>query len=284
MTAKPLLHQKTAARIDIISQDPPHALLVSGVPGIGKTTVAQYVAAQILNISTDALANYPYAVHIASQDGKAIGIEAVRQLEQAISLTVPSDRPVSRIIFVHDAQLLSTEAQNALLKTLEEPPRNTMLILTSAQPESLLPTIRSRLQVFEVTAPTAAAVQALLTEEGVSAERSKQIMALSGGLPGLALALARDETDHPLVKAAQTARKLLQQSTFERLTQVDALAKDRHACRDVLFILMQMSHTAMLTSKNPRWQKVMQAAYSTDEALAQGGQSKLLLTNLMLTL
>lgn len=284
-TNKPLLHPLTAAKLALVHDQPPHALLLTGPAGMGKETIARWLAADILGTSVDKLDTYPHFIPIGSVDGKGVSIDAVRQLEHAISLKIPGKKTISRIIVISNAQLLTIEAQNALLKTLEEPPQGTMLILTSSQQEALLPTIRSRVQVIDINKPAVQELQTALLAHGVAKSRLPQLLALSGGLPGLAFALADDDQSHPLVSAAQTARQLLQQSTFEKLCHVDSLAKNREVSRNVVQILMQMAHAALLTGRaSSRWQRVQQAAYDADKALTQGTQPKLVLTDLMLNL
>lgn len=278
-TSKPLMHPLTEDRLALLQDRPPHALLISGPAGIGKTTVARWYASMLLSVVPEKLTTHPYFFEINPTDGKTISIDAVRELEHVTSLKPTSSADVSRVILVNDAHLLTAEAQNALLKTLEEPPVGTVLLLTCAYEQALLPTIRSRLQRLEVTKPSKEALAAELPQS------SQQLLALSGGLPGLAFALAADNQDHPLVGAAQTARQLLQQSSFEKLAQVDALSKNKEMTRNVVYILMQMAHAALLTGKGGgRWQNILQATYDADRALNRGTQPKLALTNLMLNL
>jgi DNA polymerase III gamma/tau subunit len=82
-----------------------------------------------------------------AKDAKqSIGIEDVKLMQKKIVLK-PIRSPQKAVI-IEDAHLLTTEAQNALLKVLEEPPANTILILGANTKESLLPTILSRCQLF----------------------------------------------------------------------------------------------------------------------------------------
>lgn len=278
-TAKPLMHPLTEGRLGLLRNRPPHALLISGPAGIGKTAVARWHAANLLKIPIEKLDSYPYFLEISPIENKAISIDAVRQLEHVTSLKTTGSASISRVIIINDAHLLTTEAQNALLKTLEGPPQDTVLIMTSSQQHALLPTIRSRLQQVEITKPSR---EALITALPGS---SPQSLALSDGLPGLAFALAKNDEQHPLVEAAKTARQLLQQSSFEKLCRVDALSKNKEASRNLVYILMQMAHAALLTGKgSARWQKILRATYNADSALNRGTQPKLVLTNLMLNL
>lgn len=79
----------------------------------------------------------------------SIGIEDIRTLKQKIFL-----KPIKSILkatIIHDAQMLTVEAQNAMLKILEEPPNNTLIILTTNSIENLLTTILSRCKLIEIT-------------------------------------------------------------------------------------------------------------------------------------
>jgi DNA polymerase-3 subunit delta' len=263
----------------------PQAILLSGPAGMGKTAVAEWLAASFLGVPVEKLTSHPHVVHMQPEAGKAISIETVRQLEHILSLQIPGKQVVSRVIIISHAHTLTIEAQNALLKTLEEPPIGTVIVLTSSQQDALLATIRSRLQTVEITRPDASELKAAVQTHGVPSAKVATIVALSSGLPGLAFALADDDQTHPLVAAAHTARQLLQQSSFEKLCQVDGLAKNKEASGNLIYILTQMAHAALITGKgSERWQKIMAASYEADVTLSKGGQPKLVLTNLMLNL
>ncbi len=78
----------------------------------------------------------------------SIGIEDVKQMQKKIFLKPIKSK--TKAVILEDAQLLTTEAQNALLKVLEEPPAHTIIILSSNSKETLLPTIISRCQVIQL--------------------------------------------------------------------------------------------------------------------------------------
>lgn len=281
MTSKPVLHPLVEQKLTAIAGNPPHALLLAGPEGIGKMTIAHWLAAQVLQVTPEALQTYPHILTIApAAEGKAIGIDDIRQLEHFVALRIPSEQQVNRMVILQDAHLLTTEAQNALLKTLEEPPRGTVLLLTAASRQALLPTILSRVQTLEVMPPKGPDLAAAL-----SVPNAQQLLAYSGGLPGLAFALAANDQSHPLVQAAQTARALLGETAFQKVARVDGLSKDKVATANLLYILGQMAHAALLTGRNAeRWQKVLTVVYQAQKALKQGTQPKLALTDLMLNL
>jgi DNA polymerase-3 subunit gamma/tau len=121
----------------------PHAILFSGPRGTGKTTLARLFAKAIGVSDVDL-----YEIDAASNRG----IDDVRELKEAVyTLPYESERKVYIIDEVH---MLTKEAFNALLKTLEEPPAHVVFILATTEEEKLLDTILSRCQVFRMRAPS----------------------------------------------------------------------------------------------------------------------------------
>lgn len=95
-----------------------------------------------------------------------------------------------RVAIIDDAHKMTPEAQNAFLKTLEEPPNETLLVLVTSKPEALLPTILSRCARVVFDALPAAAVERFLADtQGVAKDEASILAVLSAGSPGKALAL-----------------------------------------------------------------------------------------------
>lgn len=275
------LHPTTAKQLELFIAKPSHAVLLTGTTGIGKSYLAQQLADRLLKHKYTSLVEHPYVRFIVSVDGKAIGIEPIRELEHFLSLKVPGSDQIKRVIIIEDGQLLGLEAQNALLKTLEEPPADTVIIMTAPAPQSLLPTIQSRLQTITVIKPMKSDLQAAMPTDKFDSSYS-----ISGGLPGLLHAMATNG-EHPLLAAVPAARQLLGQSCYERLIQVDTLAKDKQLTGNMLAILQQMAHISLQTAVEPantRWQTILKTSYEAAEALDASGNPKLVLTKLLLNL
>lgn len=98
-----------------------------------------------------------------------------------------------RFVIIDPADAMNPQAQNALLKTLEEPPDDTTLVLVASSPDSLLPTIRSRCLRVPFAPVPAGAIEERLVAEGHAADRARLAAALSGGSLGKALALDDDD-------------------------------------------------------------------------------------------
>lgn len=135
------------------------------------------------------------------------GIDDIREVQKYLTLTVPGSSDVRRIVIIEHIDNLGHEAQNALLKTLEEPPLDTVLIITYARDAYLLPTIHSRLQNIRVLPAT----QAMAGDyfKNVPEKEFLKAFFISNGQPGLLFALLNHEANHPLIEAIERARKLL---------------------------------------------------------------------------
>ena len=290
-----LLHPDTSARVSGYTAQPSQALLLIGPAGSGKDSLALHLSADLLGTDISLVEGYAYRTVVEPAADKAsIGIEAVRELQHVAMLKLPADAS-RRIIIVRQAHTLTAEAQNALLKLLEEPPRNTHFILLAESEQQLLATIRSRAQTLVMHRPDRFTVLRYFGQKGYDEQTISQAYSLSGGMPGLMYALL-GAADHPLRQSVALARQVLQGTQFVRLSLVDGLSKDKSGALQLLFVLQQMSRAAIEqsaaadTADRParpqieRWHKVLHASYEAQEAYAVSAQAKLTLTHLMLSI
>lgn len=126
----------------------PHALLFSGTRGTGKTTLARIFAEAIGTSSVDL-----YEIDAASNRG----VDDIRDLREAVH-TLPYESK-HKVYIIDEVHMLTKEAFNALLKTLEEPPAHVVFILATTEEDRLLDTIRSRCQVFRFKSPSRAVLK-----------------------------------------------------------------------------------------------------------------------------
>jgi DNA polymerase-3 subunit delta' len=283
------LHPKTAEQLQHFLVSPAHAILLVGPAGIGKGSLATALTKQLLDLDEHALGSYQYLTRLEAK-GDSISIETVRDLQHFLQLRTIGDRPIRRIAIIEYADRMTTEAQNALLKMLEEPPADTVLVLTANNTHALLATILSRLQRITVREPLEAELRAHFAKTHDS-KAIDQAYFLSGGLPGLMQALLEGTADHPLFMAVGQAKALLQQPTFDRLVAVDALSKKKDDVVHVLYALLRIAQTGMVQAgkrgdqaRVKRWYQIVTAVHATLETLAVHGNTKLALTNLMLSM
>lgn len=121
----------------------PHALLFCGGRGTGKTTTARIFASAVGASDIDI-----YEIDAASNRG----VDDIRELREAVH-TLPYESPY-KVYIIDEVHMLTKEAFNALLKTLEEPPAHVLFVLATTEQDKLLPTITSRCQVFTFHNPS----------------------------------------------------------------------------------------------------------------------------------
>lgn len=281
----PLLHSDTAKQLNSFINNPNHALLITGAKGSGKSFSSQWVATQILTITPEKLINYPYALFIKPDEKNSIKIEKIREIDHFISRKVPKVKTsISRIIFIDDADLMTLAAQNALLKNLEEPPKNTLFLLTATNTEKLLATIKSRTTLIRIIKPDTTDIARFLETTNIDPRLITQIINVSDGSLATAIEIARDSENHPLIKAAKLARELLSENRYTRLTKVNELVKDKDLVMDTLQIIQNMAQVSLKSASNEqakRWHQVLNAAYNAKEDLLDNTNIKLTLIYLM---
>jgi DNA polymerase-3 subunit delta' len=176
----------------------------------------------------------------ATADGparKSISVEQVRDVETTVALAPYEGR--KRVVVIDPADAMSTEAQNAFLKTLEEPPPHVVFVLICADADRLLETIRSRCRRIDFGLVAAAEIEAGIIERGTEAEQAAVLARLAAGRPGWALEAAatpallarRDE-------ALDAARSLADMGLADRIDVAEKLSaafkRDRAAVDETL--------------------------------------------------
>lgn len=204
----------------------PHALLLSGPMGIGKATAAlAFVRALHCRELPDDCCDqcdscdrflrqvHPDLLQVVP-DENVIKIGQVRAMqEQLVSRTVGAGRCA---VIIDQAETLNASAANCLLKTLEEPPGDTVLLLVANETTTLLPTVLSRCQRVVFAPLSDADLDAVLKRQGVGAEAARSIAGHAQGSPGRALALLerdfaswRAEVVVSLAQAATAGQEVL---------------------------------------------------------------------------
>jgi DNA polymerase-3 subunit delta' len=224
-------HDRAVAALRaMLGRGVPHAILLGGPAGIGKTTLALDLAAALLCDDPDPAARpcracracrlvererHPDVHRLApAGPGDQIRIGTRERPEDGTVRRLAADMvllPVeggARVAIVERADRLTDDAQTALLKTLEEPPPGVTIMLCADDEDRLMPTVRSRTARIRLGPVAGREIEAILAESGsVDAPTAARLARLSGGRPGLALLLAR--TPEAIATRDELARTLL---------------------------------------------------------------------------
>lgn len=218
-----------------------HAYLFWGVEGIGKHLMALALAEILLCKDENALANgapcgtcdscrktaagtHP-DLHLLEPGEKAISVEEARNLER--NLAFQAYEKGRKVAIIRDSFNMTREAANALLKTVEEPPRGTYLVLTATHVSSILPTLASRCRQVRFDPLASATVEGILVERGIEPGRAARLAELSAGSPGQALAMERVSGADLEEEAERIASGLVRMGVAERLGLSEKWSKDK---------------------------------------------------------
>lgn len=283
-----VIHTTTARHLDDLVANPHHALLLVGPNGIGKAALVTMLAARLLGLTPAKLRGYPYYLFLGPSESGTISIESVREVQKFLQLKTVGKKSTRRVVCIEHADGLTQEAQNALLKLLEEPPADTVIILTAENKRTLLPTILSRVHVLAVHPPTQSELEVYFAKQA-TADAIRKAYFLSGGLPGLMAAILQEDQEHPLLTQVAVAKELLQKSVFERLAMVDALTRQKSALNQLLEALIRIAASGLKQAGASndqkalqRWHGIQKEVFLAQDAIARSANSKLALTKMLL--
>ena len=230
----------------------PHGMMFAGPKGIGKRHLSNAFGQFVLCLSPSngvacgackscdliRVDTHPdLFVLEPEQTGKAIKIDQVRQLAEFVAKT--SQQGGYKVVVIDPAEAMNPNAANALLKSLEEPAGNTLLMLISHVPSSVMATIRSRCQLLSLATPGRAEALPWLEQTVAGTAEAAQLLDIASGAPLAALALLEGDalerrqtlmTDFEAVSLGQASplEVASRWMAFEPLAVVEWLLKSLH--------------------------------------------------------
>ncbi len=223
-----LIHSLTKSQVDAVKRTRSGSYIFHGPDGMGKARLAYELAREINCLGDDPAicarcrqydaGSYPDLITVKPEDKPSILIEQAHAVVKALSLRLYYASGI-RVVVIEDAHLLTVQAQNALLKVIEEPPAQTLFILVTDRIDALLPTVQSRCASIYFPQLSETEITAFLTRDlGIKPSDAVALAAAADGAPGAAVRLASqpDETQARLDLQAM-AVTATRATLFERL-------------------------------------------------------------------
>jgi DNA polymerase-3 subunit delta' len=170
-----------------------HANIIVGEDGVGKSLIAKEAAVKML--AKDNKKQYADIIEFKlSKDKKSIGIDEIKNI--IVEINRKPYEGDKKIIIIYKADKITEIAQNAFLKTIEEPPKGVFIILLCEKLDNILDTIKSRCQVYKLNRLSKDEMIKFLQNKSyyISDEELKSIIAFSDGIPGRAERLTSDNS------------------------------------------------------------------------------------------
>ena len=271
----PLLHSVTRKQIDGVITRPKGAYIFIGPRGIGKRTTTVWLARQLhcqaqadcqaCNLTT--AGNHPDFVTVKPEEKQSIGIAQIQALQHILGLSI-QDSMGYRIVLIEQAESLTHEAQNCLLKTIEEPPARTLIVLAVTEPLSLLPTVRSRCQQVGFLPLPKAEIEGLLESKlKLSPDAAARLASIAGGAPGFAVMLA-ENSSNDFSPLAQEIASMPDKPKFERLIVAAKLAESSLDLK-LLNLVLKNQARAWLSEASRLDQRELTAALKRTAAIEE---------------
>lgn len=280
-----ILNEQTKKRLESLVSSPSHAIGLIGQEGSGKEFTAGWLINELKLAGNSQVSIFVNKV--TPENNKLISIDQIRNVKDFMTYSKNSNTNMLKVVIVDDAHLMSDEAQNSLLKILEEPPEQTMIILLATSTNSLLPTILSRLQLITIYPPTKS--QAAEFYKEIPSDKFEKYWIMSSGNMGLLSNLINNSSSD-ILESINLAKELLQKDPYGRLILINNL--DKQSALDILrsmqiiarstFFKVTQSNSGLPTTKY--WHKISMETLRAEEDLRKSANLKLIMTRFVLGL
>ncbi|MEI6249205.1 MAG: hypothetical protein WCP00_01215 [bacterium] len=278
-----LLSSKTLNQVRSLNLTSNQPIIISGPEFTYKELLSKKIASQSLEIDIDKLDSYPYIITVIS-DKKSLGIEEIRDLSKFISLTVPLNKAINRVVMIPNSEILTVQAQNALLKNLEESPKSTLFILTTKKINNILPTILSRSRIIDVVKPSKIEIKKYLNKHNDT--EIEQNYLLSDGAPRL-IEILLDNNESDIKNDVDLTKKILSASKINKLSYINELSKSREESIKIISLIKQMSKLGCLSNNSKQsiiWQNILDRSMQAEKKLRSNSSVKLTLLDFFLNI
>ncbi|MGL5715973.1 MAG: ATP-binding protein [Paraclostridium sp.] len=222
-----------------------HAYLFEGMNGVGKNTLAKELTKNLLKV--DNITNSPDYISV-EPEGNSIKIAQIRKLQTDLVVKPHSDY---KIYIIDKAEKMTIESQNALLKTLEEPPQYVIIILITSNKDSLLDTIKSRCEIIKFLPISFVETKSYLENIGIEERKASILSTFSRGSISKAIELS-DSVDFMIMREEiqNNIQILLDREIIEVLELPSKYDKYKNNIIEVLDIMITYFRDIMMIKEN----------------------------------
>ena len=248
-----------------------HSYLFVGIKGIGKKLLAVELAKQILNMQSE---THP-DLAIIEPEGNNIKIEQIRLLQKKIQ-----EKPIlsdKKVYIINDAETMTVEAQNCLLKTLEEPPEFATIILIGSNENSFLPTIKSRCMIIRFRPIEDSDLKKYLeTHYGLTNLTKNHLSMFQGSIGKAILLKDKQEEYNKLIN-------MIEELESKDLIEIIDLSKILYESKDEIFDILEYMNTLLIKKarENYLYTNCIQIVENTKKRLKQNANYDMSIDNMI---
>jgi hypothetical protein len=271
-----ILNQRTQSWMEAYVKNPNTTLFIESNYDIyAATYIVDYLSKKLLGARPQ---------YVIKPEKTAVTIDQVRNLQKSLSLQANHQQnmqSVTRIAVLEQADLLTQEAQNALLKVIEELPSSTVIFIVAPSRNDVLPTIQSRCFILPVLPLNSAEV----VENSHNPDRTKKLLAQSGCMPGIYYGLDNND-QYNWLSVIEDSKKFISGDKKTKLIiaqQYSTENKINDLLRGLIITSKSALHHAKPASK-VKWSGILQSCLEADKQLKDKVSSKLVLLGLSVSI
>lgn len=258
------INSKSKTQLEQLLKVMPQCILLSGPIGIGLNTIAHYYLKELPNIDV---------LQITPDEKNIISIDRMRILQQQVNKKTSK----KLCIIIDDADRLTHQAQNSLLKMFEEPNKNIHFILLSHYPEQILPTVQSRAQKIDFLPISKQQASELLSQYKITnPSQIQQLLFLAQGLPAELTKLIESQDYFRHVSShIKQAKVFLAANRYDKCVMVQSLSKDRTEAQQFISYCLRLMLFSYYHNPSIDVVKKVEKFLTIQSALKQNGNVKL---------
>ncbi len=248
-----------------------HSYLFVGIEGVGKKLLANELVKQILNEERE---NHPDLISI-EPDGNSIKIEQIRWLQKKIQ-----EKPIlssKKVCIIDDAETMTTEAQNCLLKTLEEPPEYATIILIGTNESAFLATIKSRCMILRFKPIEEEKIKEYMQLNYKMNDITKEYLSMCQGSIGKAIALKDKQNQYTeIIQIIENLEK-------KDLIEIIKLSKILYSSKEEIYEILEYMNILLLekAKENSLYTNCIQIVENTKKRLNQNANYDMCIDNML---